>query len=733
MTITDKQKRYIFFLLRKAGYNTRRVGPEFQDLGLSDQERHLKGIHTVDDWLDELTKRKASEVIDILKRKADSSPAKGSILKEIESVIEAWAKRSKVKPIKTTISRKGDSLEVKWFPPNGDEIAKTNGKRYPGGWVPLVTVEVAKVNKPQVASQRVLAIPYDGKGYGPKLRKVLAQAKALVDSMNRQFKQEDMNIKPDSWLAKLDIDLENLELREADFSSPWRDDPSAFAKEVVQRFGVRKQWMDRLRDLADYTMTTHGRVGGDRKVAALKVVRADKDWPLPGTEIVVQRKDGKKFVWRNEQKKFIVKPYKESKTEASYTGEDLARAIASEDLSDVEDILASVISKFDKAAGLGLSDVYSDGYVIDGVVTPEISSGPTTHKGGWSINPLAVYPGGARERNPMSIGDYRKALLKALKSGIHGFDKWVKIKIQSPTVAWSTERALGMKTARLRNGPGYDFTIYVKKKPKTESTKEPRFVTFDICVAVDGDDDPCDYPQEDKSYRLPVKKGDLVPTDGGQWKFKDRNTFKKYGEQFKKFVLSKAFPANKFPDKFKSKRLKFFPVNVSTDAGDEVTDHAGVADFYDWGFAPPAKYRERLTIESGDWPTPKGVNMDTWDRLKSEIQSTVEDVFKKVGWKIVKFDPKNAFYDYLTVKTKEGYVLTIGLNALSKTKDVKQLPRLWPNALKVIDKVKDMNDPFFSTVHGLMKTYLKGGARNGVINQAIMGALRGMGKKIWTD
>ncbi len=61
---TEKQKRYIFFLLRKAGYDTTWMDASFKRLGAKMRERS----GSVEGWIDSMSIGRASDVIDTLLR-----------------------------------------------------------------------------------------------------------------------------------------------------------------------------------------------------------------------------------------------------------------------------------------------------------------------------------------------------------------------------------------------------------------------------------------------------------------------------------------------------------------------------------------------------------------------------------------------------------------------------------------------------------------------------------------
>lgn len=62
---TEKQQRYLLFLLDKAGYSTRYMNAEFKSLGATMRER--SGMVT--NWVAGLNLAEASAVIDTLKKK----------------------------------------------------------------------------------------------------------------------------------------------------------------------------------------------------------------------------------------------------------------------------------------------------------------------------------------------------------------------------------------------------------------------------------------------------------------------------------------------------------------------------------------------------------------------------------------------------------------------------------------------------------------------------------------
>lgn len=64
---TERQARYIFALLTKAGYSTKWMNSSFKNLGASMRERSGK----VEDWVNQLNPGEASKVIDRLKGEVD--------------------------------------------------------------------------------------------------------------------------------------------------------------------------------------------------------------------------------------------------------------------------------------------------------------------------------------------------------------------------------------------------------------------------------------------------------------------------------------------------------------------------------------------------------------------------------------------------------------------------------------------------------------------------------------
>ena len=76
------------------------------------------------------------------------------------------------------------------------------------------------------------------------------------------------------------------------------------ATEAIDR-GVAPFWAERLREMANHAMTTHGREYGDRKVEGLRILRVSKGWPQKGS-ITVARADGVKLYFRLKRNTFVV-------------------------------------------------------------------------------------------------------------------------------------------------------------------------------------------------------------------------------------------------------------------------------------------------------------------------------------------------------------------------------------------------------------------------------------------
>ncbi|MCS6946265.1 MAG: hypothetical protein NZM12_01470 [Steroidobacteraceae bacterium] len=67
-TATEKQVRYIMYLLGRAGYSTRYMDSAFKALGASMRQRS----GSVEDWVRNLSISEASQLIDRLRQQAET-------------------------------------------------------------------------------------------------------------------------------------------------------------------------------------------------------------------------------------------------------------------------------------------------------------------------------------------------------------------------------------------------------------------------------------------------------------------------------------------------------------------------------------------------------------------------------------------------------------------------------------------------------------------------------------
>lgn len=100
-------------------------------------------------------------------------------------------------------------------------------------------------------------------------------------------------------------------------------------------------------------------------------------------------------------------------------------------------------------------------------------------------------------------------------------------------------------------------------------------------------------------------------------------------------------------------------------------------------------YEEDLDI------VPTGLNPGMWEKYHSVIKDNVKK-FVKVGCHVVKIDPNNAFYDYLTLKYKD-YVFTIGLEYLTYTLDA--IFAKFGKIIDAIDNYEGTRDVWYSDIN----------------------------------
>lgn len=116
---------------------------------------------------------------------------------------------------------------------------------------------------------------------------------------------------------------------------------------------------------------------------------------------------------------------------------------------------------------------------------------------------------------------------------------------------------------------------------------------------------------------------------------------------------------------------------------------------------------KKESLTEAELPRPNKVDSAAWADRKGDISTAVNLLQSKLGWKLVKLDPKNPFYDYFTWKTKEGWPLTLGLGNFDSSTAAKGVIRYWKVIASSIERMKKDADPFSSDLYRLIKKGIK--------------------------
>jgi len=80
------------------------------------------------------------------------------------------------------------------------------------------------------------------------------------------------------------------------------------ARAAIARFGIQRCWTDRIREMIDHVMCTHGHPNGDRIDSPVALVSGDPYWPWGDSQVVVRRTaDDATFVLTIENRVFVCK------------------------------------------------------------------------------------------------------------------------------------------------------------------------------------------------------------------------------------------------------------------------------------------------------------------------------------------------------------------------------------------------------------------------------------------
>jgi len=136
-----------------------------------------------------------------------------------------------------------------------------------------------------------------------------------------------------------------------------------------------------------------------------------------------------------------------------------------------------------------------------------------------------------------------------------------------------------------------------------------------------------------------------------------------------------------------------------------------------------------------DFPDPSGVNERQWQEWKEEVAPVLEKVLRSGGVRVVRFKPNDAFYRYIEAK-KDGRKFTLGLSSLSNLKQVKELQgvlRRWNRLEEIYERMEGIKDPFYSNIHGYVKSVFGSGQGNHLAFHILVDWIRQSGRRVWSS
>jgi hypothetical protein len=135
-----------------------------------------------------------------------------------------------------------------------------------------------------------------------------------------------------------------------------------------------------------------------------------------------------------------------------------------------------------------------------------------------------------------------------------------------------------------------------------------------------------------------------------------------------------------------------------------------------------------------DFPKPNNVNAAAWEKWVAEDAPKVDSLLRKYGVKVVKINPADAFYGYLSVE-KDGRKFQIGLTDIAhegKIKEIEAFLKKFKDAIATFDELMTIKDPFHSDVFRRVKSGFPGVGRDKAY-QVIIGWLKDAGTRVWGD
>jgi hypothetical protein len=143
---------------------------------------------------------------------------------------------------------------------------------------------------------------------------------------------------------------------------------------------------------------------------------------------------------------------------------------------------------------------------------------------------------------------------------------------------------------------------------------------------------------------------------------------------------------------------------------------------------------DRTAANIDEFPQPGKVNDERWQEWKEELQDDMTKVLKSNGVKVKRFKP-NDFYEYITAQ-KGGREFFIPVSSIGSARNIKELQgmlRKFDRVVKAYEAMEGHEDPFHSTVHGMVKEHFGGGAGSHMAYQVIANWIRKDGRRLWSS
>jgi len=119
-----------------------------------------------------------------------------------------------------------------------------------------------------------------------------------------------------------------------------------------------------------------------------------------------------------------------------------------------------------------------------------------------------------------------------------------------------------------------------------------------------------------------------------------------------------------------------------------------------------------------------------FDKALPNIQQSL-DLLKQTRSRLVKIDPRDAFYGY--AKYALGpYKFHIGLDNLSRPDVVKSVTTQWKKILDAVDHFKTIDAPFYDDLHDAIKRRFGASKGRHLAYSIVAAMVRSTGKRWWS-